>query len=240
MSLYGYQRSRSFIDLGPRSLRSFSILFFLETAWPIEAKFYVEPPWDGGTKVWSNGLGHLTKMAAMPIYVKNLKESSYLEPKGWWPWKFLCSIEYSSTTKLVQTMTMGWPWLNLRQGQMWSLMLLYAKKVKQWIFFRNYYIKVGRCSQLNEYMKLYEYQRSRSFIDLGPSHSDSIFLNFFSSITADFNIFSALRWAIQDQWSSVFFRVVVEQYPHPTHQWMTHGESPPALTILTRQSLVSV
>ena len=27
-------------------------------------------------------------------------------------------------------------------------------------------------------------------------------LNFFSSITADFNISSALRWAIQDQWSS--------------------------------------
>ena len=56
-----------------------------------------------------------------------------------------------------------------------------------------YYIKVGRCSQLNEYMKLYEYQRSRSFIDLDPNHSDSIFLNFFSSITADFNISSALR-----------------------------------------------
>ena len=31
-------------------------------------------------------------------------------------------------------------------------------------------IKVGRCSQLNEYMKLYEYQRSGSFIDLGPNH----------------------------------------------------------------------
>ena len=56
-----------------------------------------------------------------------------------------------------------------------------------------YYINVGRCSQLNEYMKLYEYQRSRSFIDLDPNHSDSIFLNFFSSITADFNISSALR-----------------------------------------------
>ena len=56
-----------------------------------------------------------------------------------------------------------------------------------------YYIKVGRCSQLNEYMKLYEYQRSRSFIDLEPNHSDSIFLNFFFSITADFNISSALR-----------------------------------------------
>ena len=32
--------------------------------------------------------------------------------------------------------------------------------------------------------------------------SDSIFLNFFFSITADFNISSALRWVIQDQWSS--------------------------------------
>ena len=38
-----------------------------------------------------------------------------------------------------------------------------------------YDIKVGRRSQLNEYVKLYEYQRSRSFIDLGPDHSDSKF-----------------------------------------------------------------
>ena len=43
--------------------------------------------------------------------------------------------------------------------------------------------KVNRCSQLNEYMKVYEYQRSRSFTDLGPNLSDSIFLNLFSSIT---------------------------------------------------------
>ena len=48
-------------------------------------------------------------------------------------------------------------------------MLLYGKNVKQWIFSVTivvYDIKVGRCSQLNEYMKLYEYQRSRSFNDL--------------------------------------------------------------------------
>ena len=50
--------------------------------------------------------------------------------------------------------------------------------------------------------ELCEYQRSRSVIDLGPNHLHSIFLNFFSSITADFNISSAIRWAIQDQWSS--------------------------------------
>ena len=54
-----------------------------------------------------------------------------------------------------------------------------GKKLKQWTFSEItvvYDIKVGRCSQLNEYMKLSEYQRSRSFIDLDPTHSDSIFL----------------------------------------------------------------
>ena len=44
-----------------------------ETAGPIEAKFHMEPPWDGGTKVCSNGPGHMTKMAEMPIFVKTLK-----------------------------------------------------------------------------------------------------------------------------------------------------------------------
>ena len=29
----------------------FSNVFSSETAWPIKAKFYVEPPWEGGTKV---------------------------------------------------------------------------------------------------------------------------------------------------------------------------------------------
>ena len=57
--------------------------------------------------------------------------------------------------------------------------------------------------------ELYEYQRSRSVIDLGPNHLHSIFLNFFSSITADFNTSSAIRWAIQDQWSSGFLHAAV-------------------------------
>ena len=46
----------------------FSKVFSSETAWPIKAKFYVEPPWEGGTKVCINGPGHMTKMVAMPIY----------------------------------------------------------------------------------------------------------------------------------------------------------------------------
>ena len=47
-------------------------IFSSETALPIKAKFYVEPPWEGGTKICINGPGHMTKMAAMPIYGKNL------------------------------------------------------------------------------------------------------------------------------------------------------------------------
>ena len=47
-------------------------------------------------------------------------------------------------------------------------------------------------------MNLYEYQRSRSFFDLDPSLSDSIFLNFSSSITtADWSQISfgtSLEW----------------------------------------------
>ena len=43
----------------------------LQTAWPIKAKFYVEPPWVGGTKICSRHLGHMTKMAATSIYGKN-------------------------------------------------------------------------------------------------------------------------------------------------------------------------
>ena len=50
-----------------------SNFFSLETARLIEAIFHVEPPRDGRTKVCSNGPGHMTNMATMLIYGKNLK-----------------------------------------------------------------------------------------------------------------------------------------------------------------------
>ena len=60
-------------------LSTFSNIFSSETTGPIKAKFHMEPPLDGGTKVCSNGSGYMTKMAAMPIYGKHLKQSSSLE-----------------------------------------------------------------------------------------------------------------------------------------------------------------
>ena len=73
MKLYESQRSKSFIDLGPNLSDSILLNFFSSiTIRPIDAKFHVEPPWDGETKAYSNGPDHMTKTATMPIYDKNL------------------------------------------------------------------------------------------------------------------------------------------------------------------------
>ena len=64
---------------GPASVvRPFTIsnVFSSKTAWPTKAKFYMAPHWQGGKKVYINGLGRMTKMAAMHTYGKNLKKSS--------------------------------------------------------------------------------------------------------------------------------------------------------------------
>ena len=54
--------------------------FSSEIAGPIATKFHIQPPGPLGKKSFSNGLGHMTNMAAMSIYSKNLEKSSSLEP----------------------------------------------------------------------------------------------------------------------------------------------------------------
>ena len=73
-----------------------SNIFFSETACPIKAKFYVEPPWVGETKFCSRHLDHVTKMAATPIYGKTLQKSSSQEPAGRFSRNLVCSIGNSS------------------------------------------------------------------------------------------------------------------------------------------------
>ena len=53
--------------------RPHSLSIFSETTGPIKVKFHMKLLLDGGTKVCSNGPGHMTKIAAMPKYGKNLK-----------------------------------------------------------------------------------------------------------------------------------------------------------------------
>ena len=80
MNIKGQGHSLTFIQGHSDSL--FQTSFSLETSRLIEAKFHVEPPRDRQMKVCSNGLCHMTNIAAMPIYGKNLKNSSSLESKG--------------------------------------------------------------------------------------------------------------------------------------------------------------
>ena len=54
--------------------------FSSEPTGPILTKFHIQSPGILGTKSCSNSLGQMTKMAAMPIYGKNLKTSSSPEP----------------------------------------------------------------------------------------------------------------------------------------------------------------
>ena len=60
-------------------------------------------------KIYTNELGHMTNMATMPIYGKNLKKSSSPEPIDPWPWNLVCSIMYVSTTKVFKLS----PWFDL-------------------------------------------------------------------------------------------------------------------------------
>ena len=69
-----FYRSRSLNDLGQGSLVSclstFSKDFSSETAGSVSIKFHMQPPGNREEKVYIFGPGHMTKMAAMPIYAK--------------------------------------------------------------------------------------------------------------------------------------------------------------------------
>ena len=81
MKLSEYQRSRSFFDLGQRSLRfQCKKLFFSKTVGRFGTKVHIKAQGRMEMKIYINELGHLTNMATMPIYGKNLKKSSSPEP----------------------------------------------------------------------------------------------------------------------------------------------------------------
>ena len=81
MKLSEYQRPRLFFDLGQRSLRFQSLnLFFSKTVGRVGTKIHIKALGRLGMKIYTNDLGHMTDMAAMLIYGKNLKTSSSKEP----------------------------------------------------------------------------------------------------------------------------------------------------------------
>ena len=55
----------------PGAISPFLNIFFTESAWPIKVKFHVES-FGKGNKDLCNGPGHMTKMAVMLIYGRNV------------------------------------------------------------------------------------------------------------------------------------------------------------------------
>ena len=159
MILCKCQRSRSFSDLDLRSLglnasQHFQTTSPLKPFGPFQSNFICS--------ICSNGHGHLTNMAPMPIYGKNCKTYSPPEPLGWFPWN-LISISWLSTAKFLQMVTPGWPWLIFVKVKFGPLGYWMGKR---WYiaFFKS---SGGLWSERRYYMNLCEYQRSRSFSDLG-------------------------------------------------------------------------
>ena len=108
MNLYEYPRSRSFNDLGPRSLRLNIFKFlFLRNCVADWSQILCGASMGWGNESLINGLSHMTNMANMPIYCKNLKKkSSSLEPKGRWPWSWYAALGSQVLPRLFK----WWSW----------------------------------------------------------------------------------------------------------------------------------
>ena len=136
---------------------TYSDFYFLETAWPIEAKFHVEPLWDERTNVCAMVQVTWSMWPQYPYMVKTLK--NLLKSKSRWPWKLACSHMYY----MYQFCSNDAPGLTLTYFVAWLNLVPYAvvwEKGKTMDFSKTivfYDIKIHGCSQLNEYMKLYEY-----------------------------------------------------------------------------------
>ena len=134
-----------------------------------------------GDERCSHSQGHITNMAAMPIYDKNLKHLLL--------WNQIA--DYHSLKHKVleyyQVCSNDDPGMTLTYFTARSNLVPYAfvwEKGKTMDFSETsvvFDIKVGKCSQLNVYTNLYQYQRSKSFIDL---RQRSLSFNFFSFETA--------------------------------------------------------
>ena len=84
-----------------RPSSAISNIFSSETARPIKAKLHVEHPEEGGTKVIIIGPGHMTKMAAMPIYGKNHKKIFFSRADRRFQRNLVCSIGDSGPSYFI-------------------------------------------------------------------------------------------------------------------------------------------
>ena len=100
MMVYDNSKSRSFVNLCPRTLRFniFKLLVLKINTGPFEAKIHVEPSWDVWMKIYSNVPGHICpRWRPGPYMVKTFKNHllRYQEPDDLETW-------YTASGTLVQ------------------------------------------------------------------------------------------------------------------------------------------
>ena len=115
----------------------------------------------------------------MPIYGKNIKQSSSPEPKCRWPWNLVCRIGCLSTINYVQIMTLGWPYFTARSNLApYAFVLEYGKTINFSETIVGYDIKVGRCSNQMSTWSFMNIKCQGHSLIFGQGHSDSVFSNF--------------------------------------------------------------
>ena len=82
MAINKFQRARLTFALSAKVAHIvvpsiFYNIVFSQTIGPIELEFHVETPYDKLAKIYTKYIGHVTKMAATPIYDKNLLKIFY-------------------------------------------------------------------------------------------------------------------------------------------------------------------
>ena len=134
MKICEYWRSRSFLDLCPRSCtykKSKSI--FLETTVPIWTKFCMKAFRYKEMKIWWHDAGHMIKMATTPIYGKKHSKNLHL-------WNRRADFHETWYVALRNpahhSFFKWWPWSDdLFYGQVkFGNLPFYRKKWKEWIF----------------------------------------------------------------------------------------------------------
>ena len=76
MAINKFQRSRLTFALSAKVTHMvvpsiYQNIVFSQTVGPIELKFHVKTPYDKLAKIYTKYFGHVTKLAATPIYGKN-------------------------------------------------------------------------------------------------------------------------------------------------------------------------
>ena len=119
MTTQGQDHSSTFVQGHLDS--TFSNFFSSKNTRPFEARFHMEPPWDG-MKNCANVPGHITKVASRPMVNLLLRNQEADDLEAW----------YAASGTQVLPNLFKWPWQSLWHGQTF-LLLLHGWKLMQQI-----------------------------------------------------------------------------------------------------------